>query len=225
MLPFSHEEFVGVFAAYNGAIQPAQVIAYIIGALAMLLLALRRDAAAGRIIAAILALMWLWTGLAYHGLFFARINVLAPAFAVLFVLQGALIAYYGVFRPRLRFGLAWTPPSARIAAGLGIVLLAYAPLIYPLIGAGLGQPYIEMPAFGVTPCPVTLFTFAFLLLTRRPVPGVLLVIPLLWSLIGGSAAFLLQVPQDWPLLFSGLIAVPLILIRDRQLHHFAGEMG
>jgi hypothetical protein len=32
----------------------------------------------------------------------------------------------------------------------------------------------------------------------------LLVIPVLWSLVGGSAAFLLQVPQDWILLASGL---------------------
>jgi len=36
-----------------------------------------------------------------------------------------------------------------------------------------------------------------------------------WSLIGGSAAFLLGIPQDWFLLFSG-ISVVLILLRDRN---------
>jgi len=34
--------------------------------------------------------------------------------------------------------------------------------------------------------------------------------------VGGSAAILLDVPQDWLLLVSGLIAVPLIVIRDRH---------
>ena len=71
--------------------------------------------------------------------------------------------------------------------------------------------WAELPAFGVTPCPVTIFTFGVLLLATRRVPVVLLVVPLLWSLIGGSAAFLLDIPQDWLLLVSGVVT--LILIR------------
>jgi hypothetical protein len=55
-----------------------------------------------------------------------------------------------------------------------------------------------------------------LLLTTGPVPRWLLVIPVIWSLIGGSAAILLHVPQDWLLLLSGFIAVPLIVVRDNR---------
>ena len=40
-------------------------------------------------------------------------------------------------------------------------------------------------------------------------------IPFIWSLIGGSAAILLDVRQDWLLLVSGLIAVP-ASSRDRH---------
>ena len=61
--------------------------------------------------------------------------------------------------------------------------------------------------FGITPCPVTLFTFGLVFLTTAPISRGLLVVPIVWSLIGGSAAFLLAVPQDWPLLFSGAAAV------------------
>jgi hypothetical protein len=50
-----------------------------------------------------------------------------------------------------------------------------------------------------------------------PVPNWLLVVPAIWSLIGGSAAIVLNVPQDWLLLFSGGIAVPLIVVRDRRV--------
>lgn len=224
MLPFAHDQFAAIFAAYNAAIWPAQLVFYLLGAVCVLML-FQSHPGYSRVIAALLAAMWLWTGLFYHGVFFARINPAAPAFAVLFIVQGFLIAYYGVLRARLRFGLQTDIAGARLAAGLGLALLAYAPLLYPLVGLLLGQRPAEMPAFGATPCPLTLFTFALLLLTREAVPRALLAAPLIWSLIGGSAAFLLQVPQDWPLLFSGLIAVPLILIRDRGPRRTAGKTG
>jgi hypothetical protein len=73
--------------------------------------------------------------------------------------------------------------------------------------------------FGVTPCPVTIFTFGILLLTTQRVPRWLLVIPFVWSMIGGSAAILLGVMQDWLLLVSGFIAISLIVLRDRGMVH------
>ena len=51
-------------------------------------------------------------------------------------------------------------------------------------------------------------------MTTRRFSYWLLVIPFIWSLIGGSAAILLDVRQDWLLLVSGLIAVP--IVRDRH---------
>ena len=91
----------------------------------------------------------------------------------------------------------------------------YAAIVYPLIGISTGHAYSELPVFGVTPCPVTIFSFGMFLLTTRPVSSWLLVIPFIWSLIGGSAAILLNVPQDWLLLVSGFIAVPILIVRDR----------
>jgi hypothetical protein len=75
----------------------------------------------------------------------------------------------------------------------------------------------ELPMFGVTPCPVTIFSFGMLLLTRQPVPRWLLVIPFLWSLVGGSAAILLRVPQDWALLVAGAVSLALLVQRDRRV--------
>lgn len=71
--------------------------------------------------------------------------------------------------------------------------------------------------FGITPCPVTLFTFGFLLMTTARVSMWVLVVPFLWSLIGGSAAVLLAIPQDWILLVSGVVTIPLIVLRDRKI--------
>ena len=102
MLPFTTEVFFSNFAQYNAAIWPAQVVAYGLGLLA-LLLAMRPIRGSGRIVVAILAIFWAWTGLAYHLTYFATINFLAPVFGAAFVLQALLFAWAGAFRGRLAF--------------------------------------------------------------------------------------------------------------------------
>lgn len=202
MLPFTREAFLDVFAAYNDAIWPAQILAYCLG-IAALLLVLRggRGRGADSFVAGSLAAMWVWTGIFYHWGYFARINDAAYGFGALFLLQGAGLAYAGVMRGRLRFGFRW---NGAAWTGLGFVL--YAMAIYPILGVLTGHRYPDAPVFGVTPCPVTIFTLGMVLIAARPVPAWLLIIPVFWSLIGGSAAFLLDMPQDWLLLFSGPVA-------------------
>jgi hypothetical protein len=208
MLPFTLEQFIGIFVAYNIGVWPAQVVAYLAG-VGMIVLVLRPSKTGSRIVGAALAAMWVWTGVAYHGLYFSAINKAAPIFGALFVLQGLLLFHAAVISRRLRFG-----PSGSPMAWLGWAFVIYASIIYPLIGLWTGHRYPGMPMFGITPCPVTIFTVGLLLLTTAPVSRWLLLIPFIWSLIGGSAAFLLGVPQDWPLLLSG-IAILLIVFRDR----------
>lgn len=209
MLPFTRDAFFAVFAAYNEAIWPAQLVAYALGlfAVAVTFLPVRSS---DRIVAAILAVMWAWTGIAYHAVFFAPINRAAYAFAIVFVVQGLLFACTGALKRELRFRF-----TQRAGSWIGMFFVFYAAVIYPLIGFATGHTYPAMPMFGVTPCPVTIFTFGLLLLTTQSFSRWLLVIPLLWSLVGGSAAFLLGVPQDFLLLASGIISVPIIIVRDR----------
>lgn len=207
MLPFTSEQFAAVFASYNNAIWPGQVLAYLLGTLAFAL-SFRGGARADRIIAAILAAMWAVTAISYHLVFFAAINKAAYGFGVLFLIEAAALAYAGTYRNRLNFGFA-----ADLAAWVGAFFVVYAALLYPVIGIATGHYYPELPMFGVTPCPVAIFTLGMLLLTVNPPAGYLLAIPLLWSLIGGSAAVLLQTPQDWLLLVSGAIAAVLLARR------------
>ncbi|MET4177303.1 hypothetical protein ABIB99_008427 [Bradyrhizobium sp. LA6.1] len=168
-----------------------------IGGLAFALVFGRRKRS-DEIIAGVLAAMRAWTGLIYHLMFFAPINKMAYAFAALFAIQVEAFGYVGVIQRRMTFGRSNCPE-----AWIGIALVLYAAVIYPLLGVAAGHEPAELPAFGVTPCPVTIFTLGILLLTIRPFPRPLLIIPILWSLIGGSAAILLGVPQDWLLLASG----------------------
>lgn len=208
MLPFTLDQFLAVFASYNRATWPAQIVAYGLGLVAVAAL-FRPGRAPDRVISAILGLMWAWTGILYHWVFFSPINTAAFAFGALFVAEGAALAYAGIANNKLRFVLRSNPPSF-----VGVAFIFYAAVAYPLFGMAAGHTWPSMPIFGVTPCPVAIFTFGLLLMTTGRFPHWLLVIPFLWSLIGGSAAILLDMPQDWPLLVSGVVTIALILVRD-----------
>jgi hypothetical protein len=203
-VPFTPEQFLAVFVAYNEAVWPVQLLAYMLGAL-MVVFVGRPSPRRGRVVAAGLASMWLWTAVAYHGMHFSSISAGAWGFGVLFLIQGLLFIEAGVVRSHLTFGWpkGWT-------GALGWALVVYASIVYPLLGQLLGDGYPAMPMFGITPCPVTLFTFGLFLLTTESVPRRLLVIPVIWSLIGGQAAFRLGMTQDWILLVSGLTVIALL---------------
>ncbi len=188
-LPFTRDAFFAVFATCNTATWPAELVAYAAGAV---MLALALAGRAPRLVAALLALMWAWTGIVYHAICFAPLNPPARAFAIGFVIQAALLAWHGAWRGRLAFAVPLA--SARGIAGLALV--AYAAILYPLIGRALGHAWPAMPAFGLTPCPLVIFTFGLFMLARGTMPAVLLAIPVLWALVGGTATVLLDMPQD-----------------------------
>ena len=209
MLPFTLDQFLAVFVTYNEAVWPAQVLAYLLGLL-MVVFTIWPSNQRSRVVAAGLAVMWLWTGVAYHGMHFSTISAGAWGFAALFVIQSLLFVEAGVLRGRLAFG-----PAKGWTGWLGWALVAYASIGYPLLGQLLAHGYPAMPMFGITPCPVTIFTFGLFLLTTEPIPRRLLVIPVVWSLIGGQAAFRLGITQDWLLFFSGLTVI-VMLSRDHK---------
>lgn len=200
MLPFSHADFLQVFAAYNQAVWPAQWAAYGLAAAICAAIAWRQGLA-GPLAGWGLAALWIFTGIVYHGVFFARINPAALLFGAAFVLQGGLLALAASRGLQLRV----PRPASRIA---GWGLIAYAMLLYPALGALLGVHYPAAPVFGLTPCPLTLFTFGVLLLMARP-PGWLLGIPVLWSLVGATAAWQLGMLADAALPLGALAALAL----------------
>lgn len=207
-MPFTREVFLGLFEQYNAAIWPAQLAAYGLGLL-VLLSALKPYKGSGRLIAAVLAAAWIWNGVAYHMLYFATLVWAAWAFGFLFVVQGLLFLGTGVLRGRLAFrfqggAVGW--------AGLALALFAMA--AYPLIGALTGQGLPRIPPFGLAPCPTVIFTLGMLLMAEPRVPLHLLVIPLLWSVVGGAAAWQLDIPQDLALPVAAALAMVLGLRKN-----------
>lgn len=205
-LPFSVEQFFEVFATYNAAVWPAQIVAYLaaLAALAAPMPALHPYRYSGRIVSAILAAFWIWIGVVYHMMFFRAINPAALGFGVFFVVQGLLFLLTGTFRDGLRFEFGLRPIPI-----VGAVFIVYAMVGYPLLSASLGHGYPTMPTFGLTPCPTTIFTFGLLLWALPTLPRYLIVIPFVWSLVGTTAALQLDVPADYGL---GLAAAVTLII-------------
>lgn len=205
MLPFTIGQFLDVFAAYNAAIWPLQIVAYVLG-LFVVALVLTGSTRGNPVVEVVLGFLWLVNGLAYHLQFFSQINVLAYGFAALFAAQAVLFALFaeiGRTRP-MRF--RWDARGI-----LGLSLVAYAMVFYSAIGYALGQRWPHVPVFGVAPCPTAIFTFGILLLLRRRIPLWLLVIPFAWAAVGTSAALLLSIHQDLALLAAAAVAATFLL--------------
>lgn len=199
-LPFTPDEFLAVFASYNQAVWPAQLVLHAAGVGCLALLAVR-GRLASRLISALLALLWAWSGLAYHLGFFAGLNPAAPFFGALFVGAGAVFAWQGAVRGRLRFELGAGPRAA-----LGFALAAYALLGYPFAAMLAGHAYPYMPTFGL-PCPTTIFTIGLLAFLRAPYPRHLFAAPLAWAAIALQATFLFGMYEDLALLPAAAAAL------------------
>ena len=208
-LPFTVEEFLGVFVRYNETVWPMQIVlnAIAIGATAMVL---RRRPYSDRAIAAILGFLWLWMGIVYHVVFFSAINPAAYLFGVLCAGEAGALFVYGVLRTTLSFRLR---PTVR--GVLGAALVVYALVGYPLLGQFLGHDYPRSPTFGL-PCPTTIFTFGMLLWAERSVPFLVVVPAFLWAVVGTVAAVTLTMTEDLGLGVAGLVASLAILVDNRR---------
>ena len=79
----------------------------------------------------------------------------------------------------------------------------------------------RIPAFGV-PCPTTIFTAGVLMLAT-PRSWRLSIIPVMWSVIGGSAANLLAVRADYALPIAGIALAVFSLQRQSDARTVLGH--
>lgn len=203
-IPFTTEQFFWIFEKYNQAIFPMQFVLILVASTAITLAANPKPFT-NKTIAGLLGFLWLWTGVVYHLTFFTEISPPAYLFGALFVFQGFLFLNEGVAKNRLSFRV-----SQKNYGILGAIFTVYALVIYPLLGYALGHIFPAFPTFG-TPCPTTIFTFGLLLWADKKVPFKLLVIPVLWSIVGTSAALNFGIKEDFGLLAAATLGTTAIV--------------
>jgi hypothetical protein len=210
-VPFTIDQFLQVFKNYNLAIWPMQIVFYMLS-FVMIYLAFKKSKSSDIIIQLVLASLWFWMGIVYHFGLFASINKAAWGFGILNIAQGFIILYSGIVKSKLTF--TYHPNLYGIT---GILIIVYALIVYPVIGYFSGHAYPYSPTFGL-PCPTTIFTMGLLLLVDRRLSLWVLAIPLLWSIVGTSAALNFGIKEDAGLLVSGVATFVLIIHKNRKLY-------
>lgn len=203
-LPFTIEQFLQVFADYNTAVWPTQILLQVLAFICLVLL-FRPQPWTSRVVSLVLAFFWLWMAIAYHFLFFSRINPAALLFGSVFLLESVLLARAGLMRRKIVFR-----PLGGVGGWVGRGLITFALVLYPVFGLALGQRFPAFPTFGL-PCPTTLFSIGILMFVERAQARVLLIVPVLWTFIGSLAAISLGITQDLSLLVAGAVGLSVIL--------------
>lgn len=209
-LPFTVEDFLAVFENYNKAVYPMHIVLYLLAA-TVVFLSVKGKFWSDKTISGILSFFWLWMGIVYHFIFFTVINKAAYLFGGLFVLQGALFFWKGVYQNKLNYQL-----TKNLYGLMGLVLFVFSLIVYPVISYSLGHVYPAGPTFGL-PCPTTIFTFGIFLLFNRKYPKVILIIPFIWALIGFSASLSLGINEDIGLLGAAVVSTSYLITKQRNL--------
>lgn len=214
-IPFTNDEFLGVFEQYNRNVWPSQLVLFALAVVALVAI-YRNDSRGRQVLFAVLSLLWAWMGLVYHITYFSAINKAAYGFGLLFLIQSIVFVYVGIIRDKSSFEMRFDAYSI-----IGMTFVAYALVVYPVIGIWLGHTYPKSPTFGV-PCPTTIFTFGVLLFSSQRISFYVLLIPFLWSIVGFSAAFHLAIYEDIGLIVSGFVStIALTLMKKRATNVLA----
>jgi hypothetical protein len=206
-LPFTIDQFLRGFHSYNDAVWPMQ---WFLNALAIVAVvaAIRGGRRASVAAVAILSVLWVWVGIVYPSAFLGTTNRAAVIMGIPFIIQGILIARLGFSgASRLRYERHFDGTSM-----IGLALVAYALIVYPVLGYMLGHRYPSAPTFGV-PCPTTIFTFGMLLLAALPRARALIVIPIGWTIFATSAVWQLGMWEDLGLPVAAILAAIILLFR------------
>lgn len=172
---FSDNAYYRLFELYNQAIWPLHLVA-IAFALVIVFFLWKKPAWAGRVIAVLLTLSWVWVAWAFLYERFYQIHIVANWYAFAFILQAGLITWYGVIKNQFSL-LVQSKPRAN----LGLVLLFISLIIYPFIALVAGRNWLQFEMFMLAPDPTVLATLAILVLCK--VSSVLYVVPVIWLLI------------------------------------------
>lgn len=185
-LLYSARTWFRLIEQYNTALWPVHLVAMVLG-LGIIVWVMRPPAWQGPAVAGTLALLWAWVAIAYLWRRYATINWAATWFAAAFVIEALGLAWAGPVRKYLTFRMR------RGARGwVGLTLLLFAVLAYPLIVLLAGRGIAQGEAFGMMPDPTALGTIGVLLLAEGRWRRRLMAIPLLWCLLSGAMLWALS---------------------------------
>lgn len=199
-LMFSPRVYERLFELHNQALWPLQLLALALGG-AMLFALLHPRPWSSRLVAALLAVGWVFVAWAFLWQRYVPINWGIRHVIPLFVLQALLLIALGALKGGLDLPTRWG-----VRRALGVVLFVHALALHPLVALPAGRGLQGAEVIGLMPDPLAIATLGVAaMIPRGPRGWALLVIPALWCLVSGITLAALGTPGAWlPLLAVGL---------------------
>ncbi|MBN2030109.1 hypothetical protein JW824_07665 [bacterium] len=208
MFSFTVEELLLAFERYNLAVWPLQIIASILGLVA-LFFTIKKTKNAIRIVSAILSFFWLWTGIVFCFIYWSPYYSYAYGFGILCVIQG-LLFLISTLRPDLS-----DHSQTKLDSTVGFIFIIYSMAGYLVLGYLIGHGYPKYLPFGLVPCPTAIFTFGLFLMIDKKFPRYYLIVPSIIAIVSLLAIYK-GIYEDIGLFLAGLIGTFLILKMDRK---------
>ena len=174
---FSATTYFRQFELYNHASWPLHLLA-VAFSLVIIYALWKKPRRAARLVAVLLVVSWLWVAWAFLYQRFNQIHIVANWYALGFVLQASLLAWYGVIQNQ------FVPVSRnclRVKLGTGLFFVAF--ILYPFIPFLSGRHWLQLEMIFLAPDPTVLATLAILLFYQSP--KVLFIIPTIWVFLSG----------------------------------------
>ncbi len=203
--------FFQFMTKYNTAIWPMQIVFYVLSALCIYT-SLHKLKYSDIINIVILSSLWIWNGAITLLVYFTSFHDQYYLWGPIWIAQGVLISYHGIIKKQIRFKL-----KKDVYSFIGLTFIAYALILYPLIGAWLGHPFPKGPIFGAAPCPTVIFTFSLFLFSENRVNPYLLYFPLLWALMSLYPIIGMGIYADIGEIVAAIIAFALILKKNKNI--------
>jgi len=209
-LMFAPRTYWRLFELHNHAWWPAQVLAVVLG-LAIAAGVWRSRPAALRWATGVLALGCAFVAWTFLWQRYAVINWAAAAFAWAFVAQAI-----GLLALATRPSLVMVAGRLRRRVGLGLML--WAVLLYPLLAPAMGRPWTQAEVFGLAPDPTVIGSLGVLLCadagTRatRVLLGILRAGALLWCAASAATLGTMGSAQGWVMLGVMVLIVAVLAL-------------
>ncbi|MEX2616250.1 MAG: DUF6064 family protein [Alphaproteobacteria bacterium] len=210
MIPFSRDVFLNVVERYGAAMQPSQIIAFLLGC-AMVDMVRRYRPTGSRLICGLMAAGWFWIGIVYYGSYIVALSWAAWIAAAAFVLQSALLLVFGTLQNALALQY-----ERSVHANVGIGFMLYGLFAYPATAVATGVALKSAPVVGLAPDSTLLFTLGLLLVAKNRTPLLLAILPLGLAAASGISAILIGLPEDYVMLPAAILALVLIIAKNRR---------
>lgn len=212
-IPIEPSVYLRLFERINAALWPLPLLTITVGILAMtVMIRCQQEKIWHKLSWGILAVSWWLVGYQFHFNLLSELNWVGNYFFAFFVVQGLLLLFVDFFAES-----KGNSKESFFEKKLGIVMMAFGIVLYPLISGLTDRSWQSAEIFGIAPDPTCLATLGALLVTCR-CRWWLLIIPITWCLISGAMGYGMGLSTGLLLFFSGILVLLARALRGLPKH-------